>query len=279
MGNLKNAGYKLIALDLDDTLLTPSKEISGENLKAVRRAMDAGVRVVLASGRTSEGMRFAVDAIGRPRDYAISAGGAVVTDPQGREVYSLPVPQETAKEIMRYASKNEAYFQIFCGSDFYFVNRTAYTDAYEISCRFHGKEDPGIMDWAEINTSKVLIIDKQDRIDQMRAELTRLFSDIKAVYSQSGYLEIVNAAASKGKALAFIIKALGLTKEQTIAVGDSEIDIPMLRAAGLGVAVSNARAEVLGIADHITLSNVENGVAAVISQFIFGECQWRGSLK
>ncbi len=273
MGNINNTKYKLIALDLDDTLLTPSKEISAENLQAVRRAADAGIHVVLASGRTAEGMRFAVDAIGRPRDYAISAGGAVVTDPQGTEVYSLPVPQETAKEIMRYAAKNDAYFQIFCGSDFYFVSRTAYTDAYEISCRFKGKEDPGIMDWSDIQTSKVLIIDKQDRIDEMRTELTGLFPNVKAVYSQSGYLEIVNAEASKGKALMFIIKALGLAKEQVIAMGDSEIDIPMLRAAGLGVAVSNARAEVLRIADHVTLSNVENGVAAVIGQFIFGECQ------
>ena len=60
-------------------------------------------------------MRFAADAIGRPGDYAISAGGAVVTDPEGREVYSRPVPSDTAKEIMTYAARNDAYFQVFCG--------------------------------------------------------------------------------------------------------------------------------------------------------------------
>lgn len=273
MGNLKTKGYKLIALDLDDTLLTADKQISAENITAVRRAADAGVRVVLASGRTFEGMRFAVDAIGRPRDYAISAGGAVVTDPEGREVYACPVPQDTAKKIMAYAAENGAYFQIFCGSDFYFVSRTAYTDAYEKSCRFIGREDPGIMDWEEISTSKILIIDKQERIDQMRVTLGALFPDVKPVYSQSGYLEIVNADASKGKALAFIMQKLGLSREQVIAMGDSEIDIPMLQAAGLSVAVANARKEVLRVADHVAPSNEENGVAAVIHQFIFGEDQ------
>lgn len=267
---MKTTDYRLIALDLDDTLLTADKQISAANIQAIRRAIGAGVRVVLASGRTFEGMLFAADAIGS-RDYAISAGGAVVTGPDGKEIYSLPVPPETAKKIMRYAARNSAYFQIFCGSDFYYVNRTAYTDAYEKSCRFTGREDPGIMDWEDILTSKVLIIDSPERIDRMHAEMENLFSDVKAVYSQKGYLEIVNAAASKGKALSFIMRRLGLKKEQVIAMGDSEIDIPMLRAAGLAVAVANAREEVLRIADHITLSNESDGVAAVINQFIFGE--------
>jgi Cof subfamily protein (haloacid dehalogenase superfamily) len=225
---------------------------------------------VLASGRTVEGMRFASDIIGH-RDYAISSGGAVVTDPDGQEIYANPVPPGTAKEIMRYAAGKDAYFQIFCGSDFYFISRTAYTDAYEKSCRFSGREDPGIMDWKEINTSKILIIDTQERVDAMHAEISARFPDVKAVYSQSGFLEIVSAAVSKGKALSFLLQKLGLAKEQAIAIGDSEIDLPMLHAAGLGVAVGNARKEVLDAADHVTATNENNGVAAVINQFIFGE--------
>ncbi len=272
MNNLKTTGYKLIALDLDDTLLTAAKEVSPKNKTAINRAVHAGVRVVLASGRTIEGMQFVMDTLGH-RDYAISAGGAVVTDPAGREVYSRPVPPRTARQIMAYAASKNAYFQIFCGSDFYFVSRTAYTDEYEKFCRITGKEDPGIMDWKKINTSKILIIDQQERIDQMRTELASRFPDVKPVYSQNGYLEIVNATASKGKALSFITGELGLAKQQVIAVGDSEIDIPMLLAAGLGVAVANAREEVLRIADHITAASEENGVAAVINQFIFGEQQ------
>jgi Cof subfamily protein (haloacid dehalogenase superfamily) len=272
MKNKNTTGYKLIALDLDDTLLTASKEISPENKKAIDRAVRAGVRVVLASGRTIEGMQFVIDALGH-KDYAISAGGAVVTDPKGREIYSRPVPSGTARQIMAYAASQNAYFQIFCGSDFYFIGRTAYTDEYEKNCRFVGREDPGIMDWTEINTSKILIIDEQERIDQMRAELAPRFPDVKPVYSQNGYLEIVSATASKGAALSFIAGELDLSKEQLIAVGDSEIDISMLRAAGLGVAVAGARKEVLRIADHITAPSDEHGVAAVINQFIFGEQQ------
>ena len=272
MKSIKNPVYKLIALDLDDTLLTAAKEISAQNIAALRRAVRAGVRVVLASGRTAEGMRFAAEAIGH-RDYEISAGGAVVTDPNGRELYSNPVPPKTAKEIMAYAAQNNAYFQIFCGSDFYFISRTAYTDAYEKSCRFAGREDPGIMDWNEISTSKILIIDTQERINRMHADLAARFPDVKAVFSQNGFLEIINAQANKGTALSYITRKLDIPKNQVIAIGDSEIDLPMLREAGLGVAVGNAREEVRAKADHITLTNEENGVAAVVNQFIFGENQ------
>ncbi|MEG1859691.1 MAG: HAD hydrolase family protein, partial [Christensenellaceae bacterium] len=92
--------------------------------------------------------------------------------------------------------------------------------------------------------------------------------DIKK--SQSNFLEVMNPEASKGTALDFIAKKLGIEQQQVIAAGDSEIDQSMIEYAGLGVAVANAVPCVLDAADYVTSANDENGIAKVIDKFILG---------
>lgn len=262
--------YRLIALDLDDTLLNAKKEITPVTHSAVQRAAEAGVHVVLASGRTFLGMRFVLDDLGHA-DYMISCGGAVVTDPDEDEIFICPVPAATANKVMRYAAQNGFYFQVFSGSAFYYMERTQKTDRYEASVRFTGIHDPGLLNRDIDHISKILIIDSQEKIADLRTQINRLFPDVQTVFSQSGYLEILNADVSKGKALMFIAQKLDLTPGEIIAMGDSEIDIPMIEYAGMGIAMENARDAVLKKADYITSSCEKDGVALAIKKFVFGE--------
>lgn len=262
--------FKCIAIDLDDTLLNTKKEVSAEDRRTLAKAAEAGVHIVLASGRSIQGMQFVIDQI-PGHSYTISSGGAVITDRFGQNIYSCSVPPQTAKSIMRYAEDHSFYFQIFCNNTFYYTKRTAYTDEYEESVWFKGIHDPGILKWDAVYTEKILIIDSQEKIDGLRPLVEELYPDTKILYSQYGYMEIFNADVSKGRALAHVADQLHIGPEEVIAIGDSEIDIPMLQYAGLGVAMANARESVLKTADAVTASCEENGVAAAINKYIFGE--------
>ena len=262
--------YKLIALDLDDTLLNAKKEVTPENRSAILRAVEAGVHVVLASGRTYPGMRFVLEDLGHA-GYTISSGGAVVSDPNGNEIFTCPVPAAAAQKVMRYAAENGIYFQVFSGSNFYYMNRTEKTANYEASVKFTGIHDPELLDRDVGPLSKILIIDSLEKVSELRAQINCLFPDVQTVYSQIGYLEILNADVSKGKALRFIAQKLDLTPAEIIAMGDSEIDIPMIEFAGLGIAMENAREAVLKSADYVTSSCEKDGVALAINKFVLGE--------
>lgn len=262
--------YKLIALDLDYTLLNAKKEVSAQSRSALSLAADAGIHVVLASGRTVQGMRFVLDQL-PGHSYTISSGGAVVTDASGSEVYSRNVPLQTAKSIMRYARAHGLYFQVFCNDTFYYIRRTEFTDLYEASVRFSGVEDADLFHRDLAEPSKILIMDSQEKLDKLYPVLKGMFSDIQMFFSQTGYLEILNARASKGEALKITAQLLGLKQDELIAVGDSEIDLPMIEYAGLGIAMANASRPVLRIADWVTASCEEDGVAVAVKKFIFGE--------
>jgi Cof subfamily protein (haloacid dehalogenase superfamily) len=262
--------YKLIALDLDDTLLNAKKEVTPRTRAAIRKAAQAGVHVVLASGRPERGMKFVWDDIGLS-GYTISSGGAVVLDPKGNEIFTCPVPDEAAKKIIRYAAQNSVYFQVYCGGDFYYPEWTENTAKYEASIKFKGIHDPGIPEWKDLKTSKILMIGTQRMAEDLRVRINRLFPEVQTVFSQNGYLEILNAGVSKGKALGFITQSLGLTPGEIIVIGDSEIDIPMIEFAGLGIAMQNAGEAVRKKAGFVTSSCEEDGVALAINKFVLGE--------
>lgn len=262
--------YKIIALDLDDTLLNAKKEVSPENRKVLDRLAETGMHIVLASGRLIQGMQYVLDQI-PGHSYTISFGGAVITDKDGKNIYSCSLPPLTAKKIIRYVADHGYYFQIFCNNTFYYVNRTQHTDKYEKSARFTGVQEPEILNWDIVYTSKILIIDSQERVNELRIIFEDMFPDIQIVFSQTGYMEILNTEVSKGKALAHITELLHLEPNEVIAIGDSEIDISMIEYAGLGIAMGDANESVLKIADYITESCEQDGVATAVKKFIFGE--------
>lgn len=259
--------YKLIALDLDDTLLDYDKRISPENKAAVARAKDAGLHVILASGRGYEGIEPFNRELGIC-DYTIAAGGAQITDSNGKVVYANYVPPIAAKQVMRWAALRNVHFQIYLDDGFYYLHANEFSDRYERTCNYKGKEDPDLLARKNILTAKILLIDTDEKIEEYRREISALFPELTVNTSQSYFLEITHPEATKGNALKHIADKLGIERGQVIAMGDSEIDFSMIEYAGLGVAVANAVPSVLDAADYVTASCEENGVAKAIEKYV-----------
>ncbi len=259
--------YKLLALDLDDTLLDSSRNLSGRNRDAILRARDAGVHIVLASGRVFPSIDLYNKQLGIG-EYTIACVGAQVVDGNGTVLFSSYVPPVTATQVMRWAATRGIYFQVFLDDGFHYLQRNSFSDYYEAQSRLSGIESPGLLSLEPVLSSKILFMDEPEKINEYKKEISATFPELQIQTSQPEYLEVLNPEASKASALAFIAQKLGVNSDEIMAIGDSEIDVGMIEYAGLGVAVANAIPHALQAADYVTASNDEHGVAKAIEQFI-----------
>lgn len=259
--------YKLIALDLDDTLLDSEKHISKRNREALASARAKGARIILASGRAYPGVSGFNEILGN-KDYTIVCGGGQVADPDGKVIYSAYLSPITTKQVMRWAVTHGVYFQVYTDDGYFFLQRNDYSDYYEKLCGYSGIEDPGLMNTEMILAAKILLIDTEEKLEEYRSELSAMFPELVIKKSQSDFLEIMDPAATKGKALEYLAKKLGIEKEQVIAVGDSEIDESMIRWAGMGIAMENAVDACKEASNDITGSCNADGVALAVEKYI-----------
>lgn len=258
--------YRLIALDLDDTLLDGGKSISARNRMAVARARDAGAHVVLATGRARGALVQFENALGL-HEYTIHIGGALISDPEGNLIYGNYIDPASAKSIMRWAEENGVYFQVYTDRDYRYLRRTHQTDNYERAVEYAGIEDPFLLERDDLPVAKILLIGTSETVPGYRASLQELYPDLSFETSMSWFLEISNKSASKGNALRLLGERLGIPREQTAAFGDSEIDLSMIEYAGLGAAMANASPEIREAADVVVPANTEDGVAWGIEEY------------
>lgn len=259
--------YKLIALDLDDTLLDCEKNISKRNIEALAAAREKDVRIILASGRAYPGVcKF--NKILNNEDYTIVCGGGQIADPSGKVIYSAYLSPLTTKQVMRWAVTHGIHFQVYTDDGYYFLHKNDYSDYYERLCGYGGYEAPNLMDTEMILAAKVLLIDTPEKLEECRSELSVMFPELIIKKSQSDFLEIMDPEATKGNALAYLAKKLEIDQQQVIAVGDSEIDESMIRWAGMGIAMENACEACIEAANYVTGRHDEDGVAQAVEKYI-----------
>jgi Cof subfamily protein (haloacid dehalogenase superfamily) len=261
--------YKLAAIDLDDTMIDNSHNFTPRTYEAVKRSVEKGFYIVLASGRTFRGLKKYYDMLAI-RAPLITCGGSIVTDADGKVLYSSVVSHDQAKRVLEYAEEKGVHAQVYFGDDFVFRKRTEYAKIYEGFYGFPGVEMPDLMS-RDLTTPKVLFIAEPEKIQVLLKDAAGRFPELAVATSKPFYLEFNNPLASKGKALEFLTDYLSLKREEVIAIGDSGIDLSMIEYAGLGVAMENATPEVKEKADYITFSNEEDGVAHVLEKFMLEE--------
>ena len=262
--------YELIALDLDDTLLDPDKRISKRNLAAVTAARDAGVHIIIATGRAYAGIGGFTKELGL-RDYAIVTGGAAIMGPDGNVVDMQPVSESVTHQVMEWARSRDIYFQAYMDGTFWYETPTQYTSLYEKWNGYRGVHVPDLSERRDLASAKLLFIGTPEETQERRAAMHDAFPDLSLEVSDPRFLEISNPAASKGSALLRLGEQLRVPPGRMIAIGDSPIDRSMIEAAGLGVAVQNAVPEVLEAADLVTASCTEDGVAKVIEEYVLAD--------
>lgn len=258
--------YKLIALDIDDTLLTPEKSISDRVKKAIREASRAGVRVVLSTGRAYMGVLPILQEL-ELQTVAIVTGGAGVVGADGRVFHECVLDAKRIQRVLNFAHENNVHVQVYFENKFGYEKACVYADEYAEYYGMQGVLLPGLRE-NPIASPKALIISEPERIRELRIDAQGKFEDIKLTHSRSIFLEFLNKKTDKGVALKWVAEYYNIPIEKTIAVGDSEIDLNMIKCAGLGVAMQNSIPEVLQAADYITKSNEQDGVAHVIEKFI-----------
>ena len=262
-------GYRMIAIDLDDTLLDSSGNIPQRTAQAVQAAKAAGIRIVLCTGRTIKGMRRFHDALSLDT-LMITSGGAEVYDAEGHIIFAYPVEPGLVKQVLQLSREYKAHAQVYVDGELVYQSRNSYAKKYERSYGFPGIEIPDLYEREDIVTPKILLMSEPETILAMQREAETRFPQLAVKRSKPELLEFVHPDVSKGEAMKFVAAYYGIDLSEVAAVGDSEIDISMIEAAGLGVAVDNASIEAKAAADIVCASNDDAGVADVIEKIIAG---------
>lgn len=264
--------YKLIAVDMDGTLLNEEKEISNRTRKAIDRLKEDGKKVVLATGRPLNGVMKYLEELNLfdENDYVVAFNGALVQN------------TKTKKAIYKKTLSLDAYKELYKLSQQLRVNIHALTD----DCVLTPRNNPfteiesninqipiieGAIDDIDASTIivKVMFIDEPKILDEIIPLIPASISEKYSILRSAPYfLEFLDKSVNKGVGVSAIVKELGYKSEEVICVGDAGNDLDMIRYAGLGVAMGNAFDEIKREADYITHTNEEDGVAYVIEKFM-----------
>ncbi|RGY95054.1 Cof-type HAD-IIB family hydrolase [Clostridium sp. AM58-1XD] len=275
------AEIKLIALDLDGTLLNDDKKLTAENEQVLKECIARGIYIVPATGRTVNGIPDVVKDIPGVR-YAITINGGKVVDMEDNKIISsCLLTKEHTLEVMETAEKYpvmyDAYIEGRGVSEERFLN---HMDDYGIT--------PGIQDLMyKTRDAYPSIIDHVKSYDGPIEKMNIFFRDsatrshVREILSRNSHilvsssmpnnLEINAAGATKGDGILRLAEYLGIPREQTMAFGDGENDISMIEKAGIGVVMENGAPFLKDMADYITISNENSGVAAAIRTLVLGQ--------
>jgi HAD-superfamily hydrolase, subfamily IIB len=261
--------YRLIAIDIDDTLLTDDGRITDATREALAEAARRGVTVTLATGRMFASASRIAERIGLNVPIITYQGALVKMPFDGKVLYERNVPADAAREILAYARRNNLHLQLYTEDELYAAEDNDKVRAYAELSAVPYRVEPDFDKLIARPQSKMLIIDDPDKLDRIADELRPVYHGrVHITKSKPHFLEFLHPEATKGHALAALARHVGCVMEQTIAVGDSWNDREMIEAAGLGVAMGNAIESLKAVAGFVTKTNNEDGVKHVIDTFI-----------
>ena len=262
---------KLLATDLDGTLMDHQGRIAEEDIEALHRARDLGVTVVVASGRLPATICHLLLRLGvKPQDPVVGGQGAIIARQDGQVLRALTIPPQVAEEAAAIARSFEA-IPVYYTPDAILMERIAFSPEEDAFWLGQGlRYDPNALIHLDGDLIKVLIVQKDTNRTEKLLEALRagLGQNAEVVRSHHWFTEIVNKDASKGAAIAWIAQQLGISQEEVLAIGDAENDVSMLRWAGVGVAPADAAPEALAAADWIAPPQAEHPVAAALARFL-----------
>lgn len=274
---------KLIALDLDGTLFNNQGIITDANKEAIKRATSMGINVVISTGRPYAGIPFAqIEGLGI--NYAITTNGAGVYEvPSKKPIHIDCLDNSIAFPIFDYLLEKGVHMDAFldgnaispiqCLETAKRLNVPDSLKDYIINTRTRVDDIKEYMLENNIPLQKMTINFQTDENGELinREDVRKfLTSNPNITVVSGGYnnLEFTRVGVDKGQGLIHLAEYLNIDIEETMAVGDTENDMEILKAAGISVAMGNAIAEVKALADYVTLSNEEDGVAHAINHFI-----------
>jgi Cof subfamily protein (haloacid dehalogenase superfamily) len=261
--------YKMLAIDIDDTLINDNKEITQGTKHALEQALAQGVTVTLATGRMYASAKQMAAQLGLNVPLITYQGSLVKNSVDGATLYERNVPSEAAHHIFDYCERNGLHLQTYLDDILYVQVDNEKSRNYASLSKIPFTVYPKFRELADKPSTKLLIIDDPGRLDEVAVELRDQIGHLVHITkSKPHFLEIVNREGTKGHAIRFLAERFGYDMSQVIAIGDSWNDHEMLEAAGFGVAMGNAVESLKEIADYVTLTNNEDGVKHVVEKFV-----------
>lgn len=264
--------YKLIAIDMDGTLLNDQHEVSTETIKVLEEANHLGIKIVLCSGRPIGGMKRYIENLhlNQEGDYTIAYNGGLVQDAHTeKSIIELSLNHEHLKQLYDLSVTLQTPMHFFDAKGVYTPNKDInhYTvfEAFLNNIPLYYREIDDIP--ADISLPKIMFIDHPENLEQVIKNIPQeLYEQYTIVQSAPHFLEFVHPETSKGFAVKKLAEHLGIKQEEVMSIGDNGNDLSMIEYAGCGVAMGNAIPEVKAVADFETLTNNEDGVAHVIKK-------------
>lgn len=273
---------KVIIMDVDGTMVNNKKQITPKTKEALLRAEKAGVRLVIASGRPTPGLyRFARELqMDKYRGLLVSYNGAKVTAcDTGNVLFNEALTVEQGKAVLHHMKNFDRVRPMIDLDDYLYVQ-----NVYDHMITWKGKplnvieyearggnfklcEIDDLEEFADFPLNKILTASDPEYLQEHYQEMAEPFKDtLNCMFTSDFFFEFTAKGIDKAKALQSVLLPMGYTPEQMIAFGDAQNDSTMLKFVGTGVAMGNASDEVKALADEVTLTNEEDGIAVALAK-------------
>lgn len=264
--------YRMIAIDLDDTLLNRQLKISPRNKEYILRAREAGIQVTLATGRMFRSALPYAKELEINIPIVTYQGALVKAAGTGEVLIHRPVPMDLARETIAWGKRLGYHINIYVDDTLYVEKITPEAEDYSKISGIPAHPVGDLQKFLQQPPTKILFVGESKNLDDLAKEMgTHFGASLHICKSKPHFLEFSHPEATKGHALDALAKGWGFTAEQVIAIGDAPNDLEMISYAGLGAVMGNALPEVKAKADYVTSTNEQDGVAEVIAKFIFQE--------
>jgi Cof subfamily protein (haloacid dehalogenase superfamily) len=264
--------YKLLATDLDGTLMGDGFTLSSRVKTVIRRAIDRGVHVTLATGRGYAATLQYARELGITTPLICYQGGQIRDPGSGEVLHNVTMPRALAKEAIRLARERGWHLCLYVDDQAFLSELLHPPEFYErwVSMTVHCVPDLTVA--LDGEPTKFIIIADEPQADRIEKELrAHMDGHLKVVRSHRFFVEGNPLQATKGQALAHLAGLLGVARSEVMAIGDQGNDADMVAWAGLGVAMGNAVPQVKAVSDHVAPSVDEDGAAVAIERFLLSE--------
>lgn len=271
---------RLIAMDIDGTLLNSDRVLTEKTKKVLLEAQNKGIQLILASGRPVKGMQDLARELEMDKHHGLMVcyNGSQIRDAQTNEVlYNRPLTLEHAKKVLEHVKKFQVYPMVDSG-EYMLVNDVYDAVLHELNDRniveYEAREGSFLLkemkDLAEIDfePNKISTAGEPSYLKEHEEEMRKPFEEtLSCMFTDPFYFEYTEKNIDKGTAIEKIYEIFHCSKENLIAFGDAPNDISMLKKAGIGVAMENAAEAVKEAADFVTLSNNEDGIVYALKKY------------
>jgi len=266
---------KLIALDIDQTLLNSQSKITEDTKLALQKALQQGIKIVLCSGRPLAGVSPFLKELGVSGDeqYVITYNGALIETVSGKILSRQILTNADYRRIVKYVDDNDMqYYVLDDDSNVYTsnrdINRIAVVQAWENSAGIFVRTPDELP--ADFEIPKAAIVGEKETLDAYEKPVKDEFAnDYYVVRAADNFLELMHKNVNKGSGLTQLTELLNIKPEEVMAFGDEQNDLPMFKFARTAVCMGNGSDLAKEHADYITDTNDNDGIAKALDKFIF----------